>query len=156
MVLANCSSEGALIAATNSTPLETASPWNFFGATHSGGVNKNGGLYISQTPKTSCMAGWWLNQPIWKKICASTWWIFFPNFRGEHQKMFETTTQMVYLLAWPPPLKLPSFEGKSSIMLSVSGWWFIGVSPVPVWIPIGSPYERNCCLGIRIPKQIYH
>ena len=30
MVLANCSSEGALIAATNSTPLETASPRRVF------------------------------------------------------------------------------------------------------------------------------
>ena len=35
------------------------------------------------------ITSWWLNQPIWK-ICSSNW-IISPS-RGEHKKIFETTT----------------------------------------------------------------
>ena len=29
-------------------------------------------------------------------------------------------------------------------------WWF---GELVVWIPIGSPYERDCCLGVPLESQ---
>ena len=88
-----------------------------FWGKHSGGVNKNGGLYISQPPKTSCMAGWWLNQPIWKKYARQHDESSSPIFGVNIKKCLKPPPKW-YIYLHDPPLKLPSFEGKS---LSVSG-----------------------------------
>ena len=122
---------------------------------------------------------WWLNQPIWN-ICSPKW-ESSPN-RGEHTKMFETTTQNMFVFTifttimvtssvismdsaspqWnhehhetlPPPL--PPLPG----ILEASKWWeedaenegFVWTWKME-WIPITYPWKFNIAPKIGLPKR---
>ena len=69
--------------------------------------------YVNSQEGTS----WWLNRQIWK-ICDRHIGSWNPNFRGEHKKLFETTTQDK---SWIYPPMPPSMLSITTRIVTFSG-----------------------------------
>ena len=87
------------------------------------------------------IAGWWLNQPIWKI------WVkmgIFPNFRDEHKKYLKPPPRLAlpFPFPWPSPNPQPSTPRWSTCRDAEEERW----AQRPAWL-CGSPQSFQWPLG---------
>ena len=80
------------------------------------------------------MSTWWF-QPIWKILVKLD---HFPRDRGENKKLFETTSQMLFLFVWKPNDVTTSFIGISDLSMILT------LQTPRIWQPFANQNGLHC------------